>query len=330
MAYHGATYPKVRRWLSFFQGKRQIEKEWILSFQEMLQTIELPRSGKLSKETILDAEKAIHQEKILLIRSLMRYEPGKSRAVFQAYLRRYEIKNLMNLVLSLVYHRPIVVLYELGQGYRLQSPFVDGMKDLKELQSFLIHTPYYRLAQHVFPELERTGETFSFEIQLYNLFLEEMNQAAKQSGEWRAWRETLLFGLEMERLLFVARMKFGYKRATEEVLAYFPPIFEEKQYWRRLLKTKTLQEFLGLLPSSLRLRGVEDVQRLSSILPQRVMEILWPFTRAMGSARFLGAFLVIMEFMTQNLQIVLEAKRYKLSWDRVSQFIVDGGSHVVF
>ncbi|MCX7882747.1 MAG: V-type ATPase subunit [Brevinematales bacterium] len=330
MAYHGATYPKILRWLSFFEGKTSLEAKWGFSFEEFLQSFELPKGGRITHETILDVEKAIHQEKIRLIRSLMRYESKKTQRVLQVYLRRYEIKNLVNLVLSLVYHRPVTMLYELGQGYRVQPPFINEIKDLKELQSFLLHTPYYRLAQDAFPELEKTGESFGFEVRLYELFLEELVMVIRQSGEWVAWRDTLLFGLEMERVLFVARMKFGYHRTAEEVLAYFPPVFEKRTYWRRLLNTTSLSEFVRLLPHYLRVEEVNDLQTLARLLPERVVSLLWREARKSGSARFLGAFLVIQETMIQNWQIALEAKRYKLPWEKVSGLMVEGGSHAVF
>ncbi|URA10116.1 V0D/AC39 family V-type ATPase subunit [Thermospira aquatica] len=330
MAYHGATYPKVMRWLSFFEGKKRLEDVWRTSLSEMLQRLELPRSGRIGKEGILDVEKAIHQEKILLIRSLMRYESKVTQDVLRVYLSRYEIKNLVNLVLSFVYHRPGSILYELGKGFRVQPPFVNDLKDLKELQSFLLGTPYYRLAQQIFPEIEKTGESFGLEVRLYEMFLESLVEAVRRSGEWDAWRETLLFGIEMERIMFVARMKFGYRRSAEEVLAYFPAVFEERGYWRRLLNSESLEEFIRLLPSSLGLTGGENLQKLSQIIQQRVVTLLWPMVRRAGSARFLGAFLVIQEIMTQNWQIALEAQRYKLPWEEVSPFIVEGGGHVVF
>ncbi len=330
MAYHGATYPKVMRWLRFFEGREKLEEKWRTSLSEMLQGLELPHSGRIGKEGILDVEKTIQQEKILLIRSLMRYEGKQTQDVLQVFLARYEIKNLVNLVLSLVYHRPVSMLYELGRGFRIQPPFVSDFKDLKELQSFLLGTIYYRLAQQIFPEIERTGETFGFEVRLYEMFLELLVDVARRSGEWQAWRETLLFGVEMERIMFVARMKFGYRRSAEEVLAYFPPVFEEKVYWRRLLNSESLEEFVRLLPSQLHLTGTESLQKLSQIVSQRVVSLLWPLARKPGSARFLGAFLVIQEMMTQNWQIALEAKRYKLPWEQVSPFIVEGGGHAVF
>lgn len=330
MAYHGATYAKILRWLSFFEGRKDLEPRWGLSFEEFLQSFELPHKGRITEETILDVEKAIHQEKIGLIRSLMRYESKKTQRVLQVYLRRYEIKNLVNLVLSLLYHRPVSLLYELGRGYRIQPPFITEIKDLKELQSFLIHTPYYRLAQDAFPELEKTGETFGFEVRLYERFLEDLVEVARQSGEWSAWRDTLLFGLEMERVLFVARMKFGYQRTAEEVLAYFPPVFEKRSYWRRLLNTKSLADFVALLPRQLALDTVQDLQTLAKLLPERVVACLWPVAKKPGSAHFVGAFLVIQEIMVQNWQIAIEAKRYKLSWERVSGLMVEGGRHAVF
>ncbi|MFN4216733.1 MAG: hypothetical protein ACK4HQ_04985, partial [Brevinematales bacterium] len=139
MAYHGATYAKVLRWLSFFEGRKDLELRWGLSFDEFLQSFNLPHKGRITEETILDIERTIHQEKIGLILSLMRYESKRTQRVLQVYLRRYEIKNLVNLVLSLLYHRPVAFLYELGKGYRIQPPFITEIKELKDLQSFLIH-----------------------------------------------------------------------------------------------------------------------------------------------------------------------------------------------
>jgi len=330
VAYHGATYPKVLRWVTFFEGREDLEKRWGLAFEEFVRSLELPHAGRITREGILDGEKAMHQEKIALIRSLIRYEGKGTQGVLRSYLRRYEIKNLVNVVLSLLYHRPTSVLYEIGQGYVVQPPFTDGIKDLKELQSLLIRTPYYRLAQDAFPEMERTGETFGFEMRLYEFFLEELVEAMRRSGEWGAWKETLLFGLQMERVIYVARMKFGYSRTTEEVLAYFPPVGEARGWWLRLLNARSLEEFVRWLPSSLRLGEVQDLATLAKVLPERVISIVWPRVRQPGSARFLGAFLLLLEVMVQNWQVALEAKRYQLSWDRVGEFLVRGGRHAVF
>jgi len=329
VVYHGASYPKVSYWATFFRGKKELKEKWNLSLEDILLSISLPR-GKVGKPDVMEVERLIHQEKITLIHSLMLYEGKKTRDVLDAYLMRYEIHNIVEVVLSLLYHRPVTMLYDLGRGHRIQKPYTDEVKNLKDVQSLLFHTPYYRLAQDAFAEMERTGDTFSFEVQLSNLFLKKLFKAIKQSGELQAWKDTLLFALSMERVLFVARMKFNYHSSVEEVLAYFPVVLENRDWWRRLLMAKDFEEFVALLSFVLKGESVQDLQQLSQVLSQKVVKRLWRFLHVPTSAHFIGAFIALQEFMVENLQVIIEGKRYNFSWNQIASFVVEGGSHAVF
>jgi V/A-type H+/Na+-transporting ATPase subunit C len=326
---YAALYAKVKSWVPVLFKEDEIEDLVRMNMADYTAFVkERTKKISISSNTITGVEGSLKQEGFYYLQSGMRFLGGKAKAFVDLWARIYEIENLKVLTRSVIYHKPLGFLYDLGISSKIQTEMVKNIKNLDELQEFLSGTDYYRLAQDSFPRVKEMNDAFYFETNLDNYYAVSLKQRMRtlSSQDYKLIQNILLFYLETNRINWIYRARFHYSLSSEEVIATIPNVLGvlSTRRYTMLLEAENEEAFLKLLKEFHLIKnditsGENLENEIQKVLTRRARKLL------IGTPFSIGAFLsfiVLHLIQIRNMVILFESKRLELEQEQVLKKLV--------
>ncbi len=317
---YASVNAKIRYWLSFLLKSQDADYLVNASMNEIVDFVrkhELKVS--IDSDNLTDIESAIKQAIVNYTKSGIRFLSGNSK---------YFIENLKIIARAIVGNRPVDFLYQLKYNTRFTMEAVKNIQTFDDYQEFLRGTKYYTIASYAFPRVKEENNTFYWEMTLDNQYALRLKAAAKELNktDFQAAKNLMFFSLEMNRLIWLYRLRFHYKISTEETLSYVPNIFGilAQDKYIQLIDSSSEDDFIKQLIEWKIIRSeAKDIQELEMHLNEEILRRaskyrkLSPFSLSM----FLS-FIVLKSMTVRSLIILLEGKRHNIEPNLIRSMIV--------
>lgn len=325
---YASVNAKIRYWLSYLLKAEDAD---FLSRASMNEIIDFIRKHELKSSidsnNLTDVESAVKQAIVDYVKSGVRFLSGGSRAFIEEWMKVYEIEDLKIIARAIVGKRPVDFLYRLQYNSRFNLEAVKSIQTLDEYQEFLRGTKYYSIASYTFPRVKEENNTFYWEMMLdnqYALNLKEMSKSLnKTDGD--AAKNLIFFSLEMNRIIWLYRMRFHYKYPMEETLSYVPNIFGvfNSSRYTELVESANEAEFIKRLIEWKIIKAenaeYKDLERFLNMEIQR-RATKYRKTAPFSLALFLS-FIVLKSMTVRSFIVLLEGKRHNIDPNLIRSMI---------
>ena len=326
---YSALNAKIRSWFGALLNAERTEALILSDYSGVIEYIRNNETrGKFSSDDIIQIEWVLKQELMEYCRSALKYIGGSAAHFISEWLRIYEIDNLKLIVRSVLTGNSVNYLY---QTHKLGGITAESLREVKTLEDFrelLRGTEYYKISESVFPRVVEEQSPFYWEMYLDNYYARNLKTAAsKLNMDGKKSVHGIIFRqMEVNRIIWMFRLRFIYKLGVEEVLANVPNILSvitsaqyhtlldstsEEEFFQNLTKLKMIEKPVN--------SAIEMEKELNRDLLKKVKKFSGGIPFTMGVTL---CFLVLKTINIRNYIVLLEGKKAGISKEKISSMLI--------